>query len=202
MRDTGRYDTVRVIQVSMGQSDDRSCGVAWFVATAWHQVIAETHARAPLETGGVLLGYWVHRRDERYDAPAPSWHSGAEVVITHALGPGPKAIHQRDAFSPDHEFHAHEVARIYAESGRMLTYLGDWHSHPTGTARLSRRDRTTLARIARSPDARAPHPLMLVIVADDERCSRLWIAHTPRIFGWTRMIGTGLLTPRIFVSES
>lgn len=86
-----------------------------------------------------------------------------DVVITDAIGPGPKAVHYKIGFLPDAQFHEMEVARIYGQSGRLSTYLGDWHTHPRGSTRLSRRDKRTLQRIACSSDARCPKPLMAVL---------------------------------------
>ena len=108
----------------------------------------EASRHYPLETGGILLGY----------ANA----SGTQVVVRASVGPGPRAVHRRRGFVPDHAYHELQTARIYADSGRVWSYLGDWHSHPSGTLVLSRIDRRTLARIARAPDARVPKPLMIV----------------------------------------
>src|SRR5690606_33938556 len=85
------------------------------------------------------------------------------MVVRASVGPGPRAVHRRRGFVPDHVYHELETARIYADSGRVWSYLGDWHSHPSGTLVLSRTDRRTLARIARAPDARVPKPLMIVL---------------------------------------
>jgi integrative and conjugative element protein (TIGR02256 family) len=119
---------------------------AWLSETALGVVLDEAEQRTPLETGGVLLGY---RHDE-------------EFVITAALGSGPGARHEHDGFWPDGAWHECEVAAHYARSGRVETYLGDWHSHPHGAPLPSKRDRKTARRIARHRDARAPQPLMLI----------------------------------------
>jgi integrative and conjugative element protein (TIGR02256 family) len=105
----------------------------------------------PLETGGILMGYW----------------SEPDVVITHATGPGPRAVHKTTGFLPDAEYQEQEVAFIYAESGRLSTYLGDWHSHPYGSTRLSWKDKRTLRRIAHAPEARCPQPLMAVMAGEE-----------------------------------
>ena len=117
-------------------------------AALFDSVVMEGARVYPLETGGVLMGY-VDRR-------------AAAVVVTHVVGPGPGAVHERTAFSPDQEWHESEVARLYAESGRTCTYLGDWHTHPDGQPVLSSADRATLRTIARSPEARCQRPLILI----------------------------------------
>lgn len=200
MRGAGELSAGTVIDVVESGSDDLRRGVGWLAAPVWHDIVAEVRDKAPLETGGVLLGYWVRYPGEGSDASAMEFEGG-EVVITQGLGPGPNAVHRPDSFSPDHEIHARGIARIYEKSGRVVTYLGDWHSHPTGTADLSRRDRATLTRIARARDARVPHPLMLVVVADDERRTCLWVGRLRRRRGLLRSLSIGLLKPRIFVPE-
>lgn len=112
-------------------------------------MVTEATRAFPLETGGLLLGY---------DDPAT-----AQVVIRQVVGPGPRAAHGLSRFFPDHDYHRRETARIYASSGRITSYLGDWHSHPGGGTALSPTDRRTLARIARAQTARAPRPIMIVL---------------------------------------
>jgi integrative and conjugative element protein (TIGR02256 family) len=112
-------------------------------------MVAETERENPVETGGILMGYWSDRRDE--------------VVVTQSVGPGPMANHAPGAFSPDHQYHRDEVARIYRRSEGGVTYLGDWHSHPGAAAYMSLKDRHTLCAIALDPPSRAPTPIMVVI---------------------------------------
>lgn len=107
----------------------------------------ESERWCPKETGGVLMGYW----------------SGRDVVITEIIGPGPKAVHRRYSFTPDSKWQENEIARIYEESGRVITYLGDWHSHPYGTQGLSIKDLVTLLRVAVHKPARAPRPIMGIL---------------------------------------
>ncbi len=107
----------------------------------------------PDETGGILLGY---------QAPGSE-----EIVITHLVGAGPNSKASSSHFDPDGEWQEKEVARIYAESGRHATYLGDWHSHPKGAARPSRKDQRTARSIAEFRDARMAHPLMLIVATNE-----------------------------------
>ena len=122
---------------------------AWVATETRERMVAEARRRSPLETGGVLMGYWAE--DE----------SG--VVIAEIVGPGPKAVHKRASFTPDHVYQEREIERIYKESGRRVTYLGDWHSHPDGPMMLSVVDRLTQLRIGLHQTARAPRALMAVI---------------------------------------
>lgn len=126
-----------------------SVPVVWMTAEVIAAMEVEATRHYPVETGGILLGY----------ANA----LGTQVVVRASVGPGPRAVHRRRGFVPDHAYHELETARIYAESGRVWSYLGDWHSHPCAMLALSRTDRRTFARIARAPDARVPKPLMIVL---------------------------------------
>lgn len=118
----------------------------WIHVTALDAITAEAAASHPLETGGVLMGYWY----------------AGQPVITHAIGPGPAARHKAHDFHPDAGWQQDAIARVYDDSGRRYSYLGDWHTHPGGTGALSRLDRRTLTRIASFPAARVAMPVMLV----------------------------------------
>lgn len=124
-------------------------GRLWLAEDALAAMLAEARRTEPLESGGVLLGW---------QDPA-----GSELVVAHALGPGPDAIHRRTKFSPDTDWQRAEIAAAYEASGRRVSYLGDWHSHPGGGELPSRRDEKTARRISRSRSARAPRPVMLIL---------------------------------------
>lgn len=109
----------------------------------------EAEAKIPNETGGILMGYWSEDSDT--------------VVVTDWIGPGPRAEHTPDRFAPDYDFQDAEVARIYSETHGAVTYLGDWHSHPSTSPSLSRKDRKTLSDIATDPDSRAPRAIMAIL---------------------------------------
>jgi integrative and conjugative element protein (TIGR02256 family) len=132
----------------------------WLSRETFGEMTDEADRWAPLETGGNLLGY--HATD-----------AGA-VVVTHAVGPGPHAVHERTRFVPDQDYHVSEIARLYAASGRQLQYLGDWHCHPGGAAELSRTDQGTLKRIAAAPAARASRPLMCVLAPGPRWDAAVW----------------------------
>lgn len=126
-----------------------SLRTAWIARVLFDEMKAEAQRATPNETGGVFMGYWS--RD------------GSEVVITEVIGPGPAATHRPGSFTPDAGYQEAEIARHYQGSGRLHTYLGDWHTHPGGSARLSRRDRRTISKIARAAAARAPVLLMGIL---------------------------------------
>lgn len=111
-------------------------------------MLAEGRRTLPYETGGVLMGYATADR----------------ITVTAIVGPGPRAVHRRHSFTPDAEWQAQRVAELYERSGRLDTYLGDWHTHPNGTTRASLTDWLAASTIARSRDARCPNPVMVVVV--------------------------------------
>ncbi|WP_166509638.1 Mov34/MPN/PAD-1 family protein [Blastococcus sp. TF02-8] len=115
---------------------------------ALEEALREAQRAFPLETGGLLLG-WSTRP--------------GSVLISRVIGPGPDAAHQPTSFTPDTAWQEAQLAQAYAQADRRLQFLGDWHTHPRGTARLSNTDRATLLRIAAHADARAPYPVMALL---------------------------------------
>lgn len=124
----------------------------WIEAAALTFIRSESQRVAPKETGGLLLGYCVDK----------------DVVVTTATGPGKKAKHKLASYIPDIKFDCEQISNTYNESSRVITYLGDWHSHPKGGSELSRDDIITLFNISTFEPARASTPIMLIAVK--ERC--------------------------------
>src|SRR5215216_4309373 len=117
------------------------------------------HARelAPLENGGILLG----------------WRAGKDQVVIDLRGPGPRALHGRHCFLPDHPWQIAEIHRAFRDSNGDVDYLGDWHSHPGGITAMSELDSATLWRITR----RVKEPLMLIVAdseTDEDWSARCW----------------------------
>jgi integrative and conjugative element protein (TIGR02256 family) len=133
--------------------------VAWLAGAARLTIEREASSRLPLETGGLLLGYWVHD----------------EAVIVEATTPGPRAGFAADQYIPDGRWDEQQVAAAYEQSGRIITYLGDWHSHPDGRLRLSSLDRGTLSRISGDRRARMSRPMM-GIWTSRQRGTCVWVA--------------------------
>lgn len=92
------------------------------------------------------------------------WSDDKLVAVTASIEPGPRARHARSGFEPDQKWQTEKIAQHYAASGRIETYLGDWHTHPDALAGgLSQQDKRTLLRIAQHAKARAAKPLMVVL---------------------------------------
>jgi integrative and conjugative element protein (TIGR02256 family) len=110
---------------------------------------ALAEAQGETETGGMLVGYEGAR--------------GHEVVLTDLIDAGPRASHAEYAFNPDGRWQRQQLARIYADSGRVATFVGDWHSHPHGLPLPSEQDVETAQRTAANARARAPRPLTVIV---------------------------------------
>ncbi|GAA1150716.1 Mov34/MPN/PAD-1 family protein [Nocardioides aquiterrae] len=123
------------------------------------EAVAEGWSKWPLETGGILLG-----------KPGPDGH-----VVTDLIGPGPEGRHERYGFTPDSDWQAEQVAARWATDSN-LHYLGDWHTHPGGSTRLSRLDRSTARDIAAYEEARQPNPFMLVLALGRDQTVRVGAA--------------------------
>lgn len=121
----------------------------WVEPAVEVEIFEEAGYCHPLETGGVLLGY--------SDLDDPN-----NILVSAQIGPGPKAVHRHARFAPDAEWQQERIEKTYCDSGQVVTYLGDWHSHPVGGSHPSRIDRRTARRISRTRRARAPQPLIIV----------------------------------------
>ena len=135
--------------------------LAWVERSISQRMSGQAEIYQPYETGGCLLGYWVKPLEE--------------IVICDIIGPGPNAVHSKNKFIPDNEWQTSEIEKIYGASGRFITYLGDWHSHPGyASANLSWRDRKTLRSIAFYSPARTPHPIMCIIAKGESWFWKIW----------------------------
>jgi len=103
---------------------------------------------SPKETGGLLFGYIG---------------AGGDPVISEASIAGPNAVGSSGGFTPDYEYDAEKVAVIYGRSEGMISYLGDWHSHPAGGVGTSRRDVKTLLNMERAHRPFGHAPIMLIL---------------------------------------
>lgn len=120
----------------------------WVAESAMGLMLELADRHYPFETGGMFLGYEA---------------GNGEAVVTHLIGPGPRAKHSRFRFSPDSEYQQAELETHFRATNGRETYLGDWHTHPHSNSRLSWVDKKTLARIAKTPASGTRNPLMAIL---------------------------------------
>ena len=65
------------------------------------------------EGGGILLGY---RRDPHID-------------VVRASQPGKRDVRRRMFFDRCDPSHQQEATKAWRESGKLIDYVGDWHTH-------------------------------------------------------------------------
>lgn len=110
----------------------------------------ESLGKAPLETGGVLIG--------KYD--------GVTIVIEVATGPGPKAKHSLYSFQRDGDYSQEHLDRIVRETGGIRDYLGEWHSHPQ-KAGPSHYDLSAIKKIRQNKKYLIQFPILGLHVFED-----------------------------------
>jgi integrative and conjugative element protein (TIGR02256 family) len=96
------------------------------------------------EAGGILLGFY----------------RGPHVQIMHCTSPRAGDRRFWNLFDRSDPGHQSEAIRRWRDSGRTMTYVGEWHTHPEAVPTPSLVDRRTWGRIARR---HAVGPLVFVI---------------------------------------
>ncbi len=126
----------------------------WLSSAYFQNIIDQAESFGDSEVGGVFMGYYADNDD---------------VVVTDLIDHGDNAFHSRSTFIPDQDYQLKEIARLYEESNGNITYLGDWHSHPSCSPSLSYRDKRTLNKVANSAEAKTPNPIMLIVGSEPEK---------------------------------
>lgn len=101
----------------------------------------------PYEIGGWLLGYWTADREQ--------------VMVTHATPPARRGT--PFGITIDGRGHRPRFDEAWDASEGLVTFLGDWHTHPGGPPIPSWRDQRAARRLATSEDFRTPQPLVAII---------------------------------------
>lgn len=110
---------------------------------------------------------------------------GAPIEVTVAGDPGPAALRTPHRFVRDRD-HAERLAdAAYRQGGS--TWVGEWHTHPTGSPRPSPTDITTYAAFLREPGL-AFERLAAVIATP---LSTDWV----RTMLWAWLVEPGGVTP-------
>lgn len=119
--------------------------------TASKAIEAATREAWPRETGGILVGHYVHAYLAQVTLPAR---------------PPPRS-RQGPAF-----FHrsTHGLRRLLdAAWTRGQHYVGEWHYHPAAEAVASPTDLASIRKIATTPSYRCPTPILLVAAGIQNR---------------------------------
>lgn len=158
----------------------------WIYRPVLKFLTVEASTQAPLETGGVLMGYFGQSENT--------------PVILWATRAGSQAVHRRDYYKPDYEFDESQIATMYKKTCQQISYLGDWHTHPVPSAVLSHRDKRTLGRIAVSKSARVGTPLMLVLSYDGQWDVTVWQGKIQKSYRyiWLKRFSSSRLSVRLF----
>jgi integrative and conjugative element protein (TIGR02256 family) len=88
--------------------------------------------RLPAETGGILLGYW----DLNLDA----------IVLVDALAAPPDSNADSTSFVRGSEGLLNQVIETRRRTANVVSYIGEWHSHPPGAS--SNPSMTDMAQLA------------------------------------------------------
>lgn len=110
-----------------------NCKEVIFSDKAYNELIRESFAMHPVETGGLLLGYVVNG----------TW------VVMEVVPPGySNAIHQTSYFEYDQEFVNYLIPSIANRYKDPLQLLGLWHRHPGSMDYFSATDDATNSEFA------------------------------------------------------
>jgi integrative and conjugative element protein (TIGR02256 family) len=95
------------------------------------RIIYEVEQSPSVETGGILIGIHLQSGD---------------TLITHAIGPGPKAIKEKNFFCKDIVYSEQVLKVLHLKYS--VYYLGEWHKHVNDCVRYSHRDRLSMQNIS------------------------------------------------------
>ena len=109
-------------------------------------IIKEVKKSRNYETGGILLGTVLKTND---------------VLITHAIGPGPKAIKKQKEFQKDYDYSFRILNLLYKKYS--VDFLGEWHKHPSNCIQYSQKDFESMIRISSINTL----PCFFIIVGND-----------------------------------
>ena len=126
-----------------------------------HALCAASH---PLETGGVLTGYYNAGHDT--------------AVVTRAAGPPPDSQRERTRFYRGTQGLNGMLGRLWQ---KREYYLGEWHYHPGGAAQPSATDVKQMQEIARDTPSHCPEPILLLIGANGTTGAHIFFAAKPYI---------------------
>lgn len=113
------------------------------------QLQKEVEANAPNETGGLLLGFIHYKRKT--------------VYVTRIMDPPPDSVGSPYAFRLGVKDVPERLDEIQKTTGGLIGYVGEWHSHPHGSSRMSSEDKAAMRQISSHLKA-AGLPVHIMIV--------------------------------------
>lgn len=112
------------------------------------------------ETGGVLLGRFHFKK--------------RIVFVTEATGPPKDSIRRSHVFVRGVRNLPEEIQQAFDASGGLITYVGEWHTHPRGSGRLSPVDWEAVHQLRGLLDPEK-HPTHILIVTPSGFTPHLFI---------------------------
>lgn len=123
----------------------------WIRNETYINMLLERADKFDSETGGIFLGY------RNISEAIEHW------VITDVVGPGLSAKHGKFTFTPDYQYHNEESKRHFKNTKGKEYYIGDWHTHPNASPRMSWLDKITILRNAKRANHTDNRSLMMII---------------------------------------
>jgi integrative and conjugative element protein (TIGR02256 family) len=119
------------------------------------KVVGLRHARLPVETGGVILGYVDHKT-----------HT---IAVVDLLPAPADSVETQSGFIRGVEGLEEVLKRVSELSAKVVRYVGEWHSHPSFSSPTpSRDDRALLATLRAQLEQDGDPVLMLIVGAAGE----------------------------------
>lgn len=125
------------------------------------------HSKVMCERGGILMG-------ELYP-------KSQQIIISKAIEV-PAESSGSYSYAMDVKAAKRIMAKVWKHSGRVTTYLGDWHTHPQSSPSPSFTDRITFTRNFRETDV--PHGLLIYIVVGNHSQKWLWVGACAGLWTW------------------
>lgn len=135
-------------------------------ATAAKEMSELMRRHSPSETGGIPVGRLAATRKTIYVTrlvPAPPDSRGTPWAFTRGTEKLPEAL-----------------ARVECRTGGLLTYVGEWHTHPAGGSDLGDTDKTAVISL-RSILDRVGQPTLVTIVMPEEIWPHLFESTSPPV---------------------
>ena len=146
---SGSYRQIKMLPTKIVKCENQADWEIRLTNGLAEQLISLCEKFTPNETGGILLG--------RIDG------TNKVVYVTKILTAPPDSKQSPLAFVRGTYNLTEDVTTIREITGGMIDYIGEWHTHPTGSARLSAVDKTAIGKIKKHLD-KIKYPTLVTIV--------------------------------------